>query len=99
MINTLNNCVQANIDRIIEIASNQIKDIELIEKYGLIMLSEKEQVVAIYRIKFPDSSLQELSEIISLEKNKTITKPGLHHIFNKIKKLTENIREKEKNNA
>ena len=99
MTNRLNNCEQANVDRIIETASNQIKDIELIEKYGLELLSEKEQVVAIYRKKYPDSSLQELSEIISLETNQTITKPGLHHRFNKIKKLAENIREKEKNNA
>ena len=98
MTNRLNNCEQANVDRIIETANNQIKDIELIEKYGLELLSEKEQIVAIYRKKYPDASLQELSEIITLETNQPITKPGLHHRFNKIKKLAENIRKKENQN-
>ena len=98
MTNRLNNCEQANVDKIIQTATDQIKDIELIQKYGLELLSEKEQVAAIYRLKYKEASLQELSEIISLETNNKITKPGLHHRFDKIKKLAERIREKEKNN-
>ena len=95
MTNRLNNCEQANVDRIIQTADAQIKDIELIKKYGIELLSEKEQIVAEYRLKYKDASLQELSEIISLETEQKITKPGLHHRFDKIKKLAQRIREKE----
>ena len=84
MTNRLNNCEQANVDRIIQTASDQIKDIELIKKYGIDLLSEKEQLVAEYRLKYKEASLQELSEIISLETGNPLTKPGLHHRFNKI---------------
>ena len=98
MTNRLNNCEQANVDRIILTASEQIKDIELIKKYGLDLLSEKEQEVAEYRLKYKEASLQELSEIITIETGKAITKPGLHHRFNKIKKLAQKIREKEEQN-
>lgn len=98
MTNRLNNCEQANVDRIIQTATEQVKDIELIKKYGLELLSEKEQIVAEYRLKYKDASLQELSEIISLETSDKITKPGLHHRFNKIKKLAQKIREKEEEN-
>ena len=42
--------------------------------------------------------LKELSEIISLETGIPLTKPGLHHRFNKIKSLAQKIREKEETN-
>ena len=98
MTNRLNNCEQANVDKIIQTAEQQIKDIELIQKYGLDLLSEKEQLAANYRLKYKDASLQELSEIITIETQTKITKPGLHHRFDKIKKLAERIREKENTN-
>lgn len=95
MTNRLNNCEQANVDRIIQTASDQIKDINEIKKYGLELLSEKEQIAANYRLKYKEASLQELSEIITLETNTKITKPGLHHRFNKIKQLAQKLRQKE----
>ena len=98
MTNRLNNCEQANVDKIIQTAEQQIKDIELIQKYGLDLLSEKEQLAANYRLKYKEASLQELSEIITIETQTKITKPGLHHRFDKIKKLAERIREKENTN-
>lgn len=98
MTNRLNNCEQANVDRIIQTANEQVKDIELIKKYGLDLLSEKEQIAAEYRLKYKDASLQELSEIITLETNQKITKPGLHHRFDRIKKLAQKLKEKEKQN-
>lgn len=95
MTNRLNNCEQANVDRIIDTANAQIKDINLIKKtYGIDFLNENEQIAAIYRLKYPDTSLTELSEIISIETNKQITKSGLYHRFHKIKKIANKIREK-----
>ena len=94
MTNRLNNCEQANVDKIIETANNQVKDIELIESIGgLDLLDEKVKIAAIYRMKYKEASLVELSEIISLETGVPITKSGLHHRFTKIKELARKIRE------
>lgn len=96
MTNRLNNCEQANIDKIIMTANKQVKDIELIEKIGgLELLDEKERIVAYYRLKYKDASLLELSEIISYETGKKITKSGIYHRFKKIKELADRIRAKE----
>lgn len=96
MTNRLNNCEQANIDKIIMTANEQVKDIELIEKIGgLELLDEKERIVAYYRLKYKDASLLELSEIISYETGKKITKSGIYHRFKKIKELADRIRAKE----
>lgn len=93
MTNRLNNCEQANVDKTIKTSNNQVKDIELINKTGLDLLDEKEQIVAIYRLKYKDASLQELSEIISLETGKKITKSGLYHRFKKINDLANKLKD------
>ena len=98
MTNRLNNCEQANVDKIIETAHKQVKDIEVIQDAGgLDLLSDKEQLVATYRLKYPEASLVELSEIISVETDISLTKSGLYHRFNKIKDLANKIREKSNN--
>lgn len=96
MTNRLNNCEQANVDKIIETATNQINEINLIKEKQLFdLLSEKDKIAANYRIKYPESSLQELAEIISIETNSTLTKSGLHHRFNRIKSLANKIKNNE----
>jgi len=93
MTNRLNNCEQANVDKIIDSASSQIKDInKIIEIGGLDLLDEKTRKVAAYRLKYPDVSLLELSEIISIETGKPITKSGIYHRFNKITVLAKKIK-------
>ena len=93
MTNRLNNCEQANIEKSIMSANNQIIDIELIkEKIGLEVLDEKLVEVINYRLKYPESSLQELSEIMSLETDKVITKSGLNHRFRKIREIANKIK-------
>ena len=93
MTNRLNNCEQANVDKIIATATSQVNDIKVIEDAGgLDLLSEKEQVAATYRLKYPEASLVELSQIISLETDTSITKSGLYHRFNKIKELANKIK-------
>jgi DNA-binding protein WhiA len=91
--NRLNNCEQANMDKIIETCNNQIKDIELIEeKMGLDLLDDKIKEACQYRIKYPETSLSELSNIISLETNSKITKSGLNHRFRKIRDIANRLR-------
>lgn len=95
MTNRLNNCEQANVDKIIETATNQLKDIEIIEKNdSLDLLDDKVKEVIIYRKKYPEVSLNELSEIISIETDKPITKSGVYHRMKKVEQLAKKIREK-----
>ena len=93
MTNRLNNCEQANIEKMLDTANKQIKDIEKIKTIGgLDLLDEKTKIAAIYRLKYPEASLLELSEIISLETGNKITKSGLHHRFKKINDLATKMK-------
>lgn len=92
MTNRLNNCEQANMDKIFFTASNQIKDIEKIKEYDLYdLLDEKLKIVIDYRLKYPELSLSELSDKISQETDDKITKSGLNHRFRKIKDMISQI--------
>ena len=96
MTNRLNNCEQANMDKIFITASSQIKDIEKLKEYDIIdLLDEKIKEVINYRLKYPETSLAELSEIITKETGHKITKSGLNHRFRKIKEIINNIENKE----
>ena len=93
MTNRLNNCEQANVDKTIMAASNQIKDIEFIkEKDAYDLLDDKLKTLVGYRIKYPDVSLQELSDIMSHELNTKITKSGLNHRFTRLKEFANKLR-------
>lgn len=97
MTNRLNNMEQANVDKMIASATKQVEDIELINEIGgLDLLDEKEKIVAEYRLKYKEASLSELSEIISYETGKKISKSGINHRMKKIKELSNRIRNKEK---
>ena len=88
--NRLNNCEQANVDKIVHSATKQLEQIKVIEKnIEIDLLDDKIKEALIYRKKYPEASLKELSEIISLETGKKITKSGLNHRFRKIKELSE----------
>ena len=91
--NRLNNCEQANMDKIIETCNNQLKDIDLIEsKMGLDLLDDRIKEACLYRKKYPEASLTELSGIISLETNTNITKSGLNHRFRKIREIANRLK-------
>ena len=96
MTNRLNNCEQANVDKIIQTATTQIRHIEAIKEIGgLDLLDDKTKEAAIYRLKYPEASLVELGEIITMETGNPITKSGLHHRFRKIKELAQKIERKD----
>ena len=95
--NRLNNCEQANMDKIIENATSQLEDIEIIEENdGIVLLDDKVKEALEYRKKYPETSLKELAEIISLETNKSITKSGLNHRLKKLKDLADKFRKMDK---
>ncbi len=94
MTNRLNNMEQANIEKTINTCNSQIKDINYImEKLGIDFLDDKLKDACTYRLKYPESSLQELSSIMSLEIGKSITKSGLNHRFRKIKEIASKLKE------
>ncbi|MDD4036053.1 MAG: DNA-binding protein WhiA [Bacilli bacterium] len=96
MTNRLNNCEQANIDKIIGTAHRQVEDINIISRVmGLDLLDEKLQEAARYRIKYSESSLSELSELIYEKEGRKITKSGLNHRFRKLKEIADMIRDKD----
>ena len=93
--NRINNCEQANVEKSLASSNKQIKDIEFIkEKDAYDLLDEKIKEVAEYRLKYPDSSLIELSEIISVETGNKITKSCVNHRLRKIKDLADKLKNK-----
>ncbi len=93
--NRLNNCEQANTDKIIGAAAMQLNNIEILEKnLAIELLDDKTREALEYRKKYPETSLKELSEIISIETGNKITKSGLNHRFRKINELANRLKEK-----
>lgn len=94
--NRLNNCEQANIDRIVATATEQLEQIKIIEDTASVdLLDDKARETLEYRKKYPEASLKELAEIISFETGKNLSKSGLNHRLRKIKELAEQL---QKNN-
>lgn len=90
--NRLNNCEQANIDKVVATATVQLEQIRIIEETASVdLLEDKTRETLEYRKKYPEASLKELSEIISLETGKPITKSGLNHRLRKIKELADRL--------
>ena len=90
MVNRLNNCEIANQEKTIKTGLEQLKNIEYLEDNDLMgLLDERTKEVALYRKKYPDTSFNELAQIISLETGKSIGKSGINHCFIKIRKLIE----------
>ncbi len=90
--NRLNNCEQANMDKVIQTATIQLEQIKIIEENdGIMLLDDRTKEALEYRKKYPEASIKELAEIISIETNKSITKSGLNHRLRKIKDLADNL--------
>ena len=88
MTNRLNNCEQANIEKIVFSSNEQLENIKkLKEKKDFDLLDDKIKEICIYKEKYPESSMQELAQIISVETGKIITKSGINHRFRKIKEM------------
>ena len=96
--NRLNNCEQANVERTIATSNNLIRDINYIKEKNMFdLLDDKVKESADFRIRFPDSSLSQLSNIISNELGIKVSKSCLNHRYRKIKELAENLKKRESN--
>jgi hypothetical protein len=97
MVNRLNNCEQANVEKSMRTCNEQVANIEYLkEKDMLTLLDDKSQLIMEYRLKYPETTMNELAEIISMETDYNITKSGINHHFRKIKDLVTRAKEKEK---
>lgn len=91
MVNRLNNCEIANQEKTIKSGLSQLEDIKYLEDHDLLtLIDEKMHIVIDYRKKYPESSYQELAEIISLETDYKVGKSGVNHHFIKLRKIKEN---------
>lgn len=94
MVNRLNNCEIANQEKIINTGLKQMNDITYLEDNDLIdLLDTKTKDVIDYRRKYPETSYQELADIISMETEKSISKSGINHAFIKIRELVRKHKE------
>lgn len=94
MVNRLNNCEQANVERTLKSSKEILNNIKYLEDNDLIMLlDDRTKEIIDYKKKYPDTSLGELANIITLETNKSITKSGINHHFRKINALVKKANE------
>lgn len=97
MVNRLNNCEIANQEKILKTGMKQLEDIKYLKENDLLgLLDENVQEAIKYRESYPETSLQELADIISTETGRKIGKSGINHYFIKVKKLVEKHKEKNK---
>ena len=88
MTNRLNNCEQANVDKMMQASSEQLELIRrLRETRDFDLLEPGIRDICIYKEKYPESSMAELAEIISTETERPITKSGINHRYRKIKEM------------
>ncbi len=90
-VNRLNNCEIANQEKIIKTGLRQLKEIAYLKENDLLdLLDPKIKVVIAYREKYPETSFEELAQIVNMETNKNIGKSAINHYFIKIKKIVDN---------
>ena len=95
--NRINNCEQANVEKSMKSAKSQLEDINYLKEIDAYdLLDEKVREVCEYRTKYPESSLIELSEIISVETGNKVTKSCVNHRLRKLKELADTARNKNK---
>jgi len=95
MVNRLNNCELANQEKTISTGLKQIADINYLINNDLYsLLDESTKIILEYRQKYPESSLKELADIISMETDYTIGKSGVNHHFIKVRNLIKKHKEK-----
>lgn len=88
-INRQVNCETANIAKTVNAASKQIEDIRLIEAHmGLSSLPDNLREMALVRLSYPESSLQELGGYL----NPPVGKSGVNHRLRKLSEIADKIR-------
>ena len=100
MVNRLNNCEIANQEKTFRTGQVHLENINYLKKHDLFdLLEENTRIVADARVKYPEVSMQELADIITLENNYKIGKSGVNHHFIKINNLVKRHKERSEENG
>lgn len=90
-VNRQVNCETANINKTVTAAARQMEDIRYLQCHmGFSQLADGLREIAELRMEYPDSSLQELGQMLS----PPISKSGVNHRLRKISKIADQMREK-----
>lgn len=90
-VNRQVNCETANINKTVTAAARQMEDIRYLQCHmGFSQLADGLREIAELRMEYPDSSLQELGQMLS----PPISKSGVNHRLRKICKIADQMREK-----
>ncbi|MBQ9615428.1 MAG: DNA-binding protein WhiA, partial [Selenomonadaceae bacterium] len=83
-VNRLVNCETANLQKAVDAAGRQMKDIRSLQRAGQWeSLPELLRETAEARMEHPDASLTELAEILC------VSKSGLNHRFRKLRRMAQ----------
>lgn len=86
----MNNLDNANIDKALKAAENQMNAIEKIKRQkGLGVLSPKLREAAEARMKHPDAGLEELGKLM----RPALSKSGINNRLRRIEKIAEGLQE------
>ena len=98
VVNRVINCDIHNSTKTKESCDRQLEDIKTIKKYmGFDKLSIRLMEAITLRVKNPDSSLQELSDLSEEVVGRYISKSGISHCMKDIELIAETLRNKENN--
>jgi len=87
-VNRLVNCETANLNKTVDAAVRQVENIQLIQRtIGLQALPPNLQEVAELRLKYPDSSLKELGELMVPK----VGKSGVNHRLRKLEEWADRL--------
>ena len=88
MVNRLNNCEQANIEKSMKTSLEQMDNINYLKEHDMLdLIDDKIKLVIKYKEKYPETTKNELAYIISVETDINISKSCINHYFRKIKDL------------
>ena len=100
MVNRLNNCEISNQIRSTQTGLKQLDQINyIIENDLLTLLDDNTKIILEVRRKYPESSLQEIANISTMEYGYPIGKSGVNHHFIKISSLVKKHKEMSETNA
>lgn len=95
MVNRLNNCEQANLEKSLKNSTVIVNNINYLKENDLmVLLDDRTKEILEYKLKYPDTSMDELAKIVSLETDKSITKSGINHHFRKLNEIVKKHKEK-----
>ena len=90
-----NICEQANLEKSLKNSTIIVNNINYLKENDLmVLLDDRTKEILEYKLKYPDTSMDELAKIVSLETDKSITKSGINHHFRKLNEIVKKHKEK-----